>query len=161
MAVEVRPAKPSDADTLAQVGLEAWLKGIGPHVPSSVREQVKHENPFIPFIASMGAAIVVAVVDGQIAGLGACEHKDDLISDVWVAPSFEGRGAGSALVRALEAEIRGRGYRRARLEVLTENARASGLYAHMGYRPEWRAVRHDTILKLDLDKIGMSKLLSA
>jgi ribosomal-protein-alanine N-acetyltransferase len=160
MAVEVRPAKPSDIDTLAQVGLEAWLKGIGPHVPNRVREQVQHENPFTPFITSMGAAIVVAVVDGQIAGLGACEHQDDLISDVWVGPSFEGRGAGSALVRILEAEIKGRGYRKARLEVLTDNARAASLYSHMGYQVEWRAVKHDTILKLDLDKTGMSKLLS-
>jgi ribosomal-protein-alanine N-acetyltransferase len=159
MSVNVRPAQICEIGELAQIGLAAWLKGIGAHVPGAVRKRIERDNPFLPFLQEMGPAILVAVVEGKAAGLGACEHKDDLISDVWVSPDFEGRGAGSALVGALERQIASRGYSRARLEVLTGNDRAAALYRHLGYEVQWQAVKYDPILKLDLHKTGMARQL--
>ena len=159
MSVNIRPAQIGEIQELAQTGLAAWLKGIGTHVPDSVRKRIEQDNPFLPFLREMGSAILVAVVEGKAAGLGACEHKDDLISDIWVSPDFEGRGAGSALVRALEREITSRGYSQARLEVMTENHRAAALYRHLGYEVQWQAVKYDPILKMDLHKTGMAKQL--
>lgn len=159
MAMKIRPAHPSEPRELARIGLDAWLKGIGTHVSDSVHRRIQKENPFLPFLEEMGSAILVAEIDGKLAGLGACEDKNDLITDVWVSPAYEGRGAGSALIRALEGEIGGRGYAEARLEVLTENKRAAALYGYLGYEVRWQAVKYDAILKLDLHKTGMAKTL--
>ncbi|MBM6594572.1 GNAT family N-acetyltransferase [Microvirga pudoricolor] len=159
MVVDIRPALPDDAADLARIGLAAWLKGIGPHVPDAVRGRMVRDNPFVPFIREMGPGILVATVNGHVAGLAACEHSDDLISDLWVSPDHEGRGAGSALVRALEREIAARGHAEARLEVLAANSRAASLYERLGYQRLWQAVRYDAILAMDLDKIGLGKPL--
>ena len=39
------------------------------------------------------------------------------------------------------------------------NTRALGLYRHLGYQEDWREARFDPILKVELEKIGLSKKL--
>ncbi|WP_323687964.1 GNAT family N-acetyltransferase [Rhizobium sp. AN69] len=53
------------------------------------------------------------------------------MSDIWVAPEFEGRGAGSLLIRALERQIADRGFAEAFIDVTAANGRALGLYRHL------------------------------
>ena len=153
--IEIRSATEADAVALAEIGLAAWRKGIMPLVPESVVARITAENPFRPFLKEMGARILVALDDGRPAGLGACEHGDDYISDIWVSPDFEGRGVGSALLHALEQQIAGRGYAQARLHVAAANARAFGLYRHRGYREIWRGTMHDAILDIPLEKVEL------
>jgi [ribosomal protein S18]-alanine N-acetyltransferase len=155
----IRPALPDEANVLARIGLAAWRKGIEPLVPEHVSLKIERSNPFLPFLQELGSRALVAEIDGEPAGLGACEHADDTISDVWIAPAFEGRGAGSALIRALEAEIAGRGYAAVQIQVAALNARAFQLYQHLGYRRLWRKVLFDPILEIELEKIGLSKPL--
>lgn len=155
----VRSALPHEADALAQIGLAAWQKGIAPLVPANVAVSIGQTNPFLPFVRELGSRILVAETDGEPAGLGACEDGDDVISDIWVAPACEGRGAGSALIRALESQIARRGYRQARIQVAAQNERALQLYQRLGYRVLWRKIAFDPILKIDLEKIGLSKVL--
>ncbi|WP_026617972.1 GNAT family N-acetyltransferase [Ensifer aridi] len=157
----VRSALPDEADALAQIGLAAWRKGIKPLVPVHVAVKIGQSNPFLPFVQELSSRVLVAEIDGEPAGLGACEHADDTISDVWVAPAFEGRGAASALIRALESQIADRGYTEARIHVAAANERALRLYQHLGYRMLWRKVAFDPILETDLEKIGLSKALLA
>ena len=104
--------------------------------------------------------ILVATDGGKPAGLGACEHADDTISDIWVSPAFEGRGIGSALLAALEQEIAGRGHGQARIAVAAANERAFRLYRHRGYREIWRGTRHDPILATPLEKVELAKDLA-
>lgn len=155
----VRAALPQEADVLAQIGLAAWRKGIKPLVPAHVSAATEQKNPFLPFVREPGPRILVAEVDGEPAGLGAREHDDDVISDIWVAPAFERRGAGSALIKALEAQIAERGYGQAAIQVAARNERALQLYRHLGYRVLWRKVAFDPILQTELEKIGLSKAL--
>ncbi len=155
----VRSALPHEADVLAQIGLAAWRKGIRPLVSAHVAEATEQTNPFLPFVRELGPRILVAEVGGAPAGLGASENEDDVISDIWVAPAFEGRGAGSALIKALEAQIAERGYRQAAIQVAARNERALQLYQHLGYRVLWRKVAFDPILQTELEKIGLSKAL--
>jgi [ribosomal protein S18]-alanine N-acetyltransferase len=155
----VRSAIPDEADALAQIGLAAWRKGIEPLVPVHVAVKVGQSNPFLPFVQELSSRVLVAEIDGEPAGLGACEHADDTISDIWVAPAFEGRGAASALVKALETQIADRGYTEARIHVAAANERALRLYQHLGYRVLWKKVVFDPILETDLEKIGLSKAL--
>lgn len=155
----VRSARPHETDALAQIGLAAWQKGIAPLVSVNVAAAIEQTNPFLPFVRELGSRILVAETDGEPAGLGACEHGDDVISDIWVDPAFEGRGAGSALMKALESQIAHRGYRQARIQVAAQNARALQLYQHLGYQVRWRKVAFDPILRIDLEKVGLSKAL--
>ncbi|TCN33036.1 GNAT family N-acetyltransferase [Sinorhizobium americanum] len=158
--IVVRPALADEVEVLARLGLSAWRKGIKPLIPAEVATAVEQDNPFVPFLRDMRSSILVAEVEGQAAGIGACEHGDDTISDIWVAPAFEGRGAGSALVRALERQIFERGYDEARIEVAAANRRALELYQRLGYRQLWRKVAFDAVLRTNLEKIGLARRLS-
>ncbi|MCA1404792.1 GNAT family N-acetyltransferase [Ensifer sp. IC3342] len=155
----IRAAMPHELEALAQIGLSAWRKGIKPLVPVHVAVKIELSNPFLPFLQELGSRVMVAEIDGELAGLGACEHADDTISDIWVAPALEGRGAGSALIGALETQIADRGYTDARIHVAAANERALQLYQHLGYRVLWRKVAFDPILETDLEKIHLSKTL--
>jgi ribosomal-protein-alanine N-acetyltransferase len=129
-------------------------------VPPEVALRLGADNPFLPFLQAQGPRVLVAELDGEAAGLGACEGGDDTISDVWVAPAFEGRGAGTALIRALEGEIALRGFAVAKIEAAAANTRALGLYRHLGYRDAWRDSYLDPILQVELEKIGLTKPLT-
>lgn len=159
--VAIRAATASEVENLARIALAAWCRGLKPHVPDVVATKIERENPFLPFLRQMGSQILVAVVEGHAAGIGASEHADDCISDIWVSPSFEGRGAGSSLVRALECEISTRGYSRARIDVAAANERALRLYERLGYKQAWRKIAYDPVLEMSLDKIGLIKDLQA
>ena len=155
--IGIRAATHSDLEALAEIGLAAWQRGIQPLVPQSVAARVTAENPFLPFLKAMGSRILVATDGGKPAGLGACEHSDDTISDIWVSPVFEGRGIGSALLAALEQEIAGRGHGQARIAVAAANERAFRLYRHRGYRETWRGTRHDPILATPLERWSLPR----
>ncbi|MBB4189821.1 GNAT family N-acetyltransferase [Sinorhizobium terangae] len=155
----IRSAMPHEMEALAQIGLSAWCKGIKPLVPAPVAVKIERSNPFLSFLRELGSRVLIAEIDGELAGLGACEHEDDTISDIWVSPAFEGRGAGSALIAALEAQIAERGHTEARIHVAAANERALRLYQNLGYRQLWRKLDFDPILETDLEKIGLSKSL--
>jgi len=155
----IRSARSNETELLARIGLEAWLGGIAPLVPDAVHRDVLRDNPFLPFLKTLGPAVLVGEIGDEPAGIGACEKADNTISDIWVAPAFGGRGVGSALIRALEREILGRGHTIARIQVAALNARAFSLYRHLGYLEDWRQVCFDPILKVELEKVGLSKRL--
>lgn len=155
--VEITQATGEEEEKLAEIGLAAWRKGIKPLVSKDVAARIESDNPFLPFLRDMKSRLLVAVVEGEAAGIGGCEKEDDYISDIWVDPAFEGRGVGSALLQALEREIAGRGYRRARIHVAAANERALRLYQHRGYRQIWRKTAYDPILEIALEKIELAK----
>ncbi|MDP2084874.1 MAG: GNAT family N-acetyltransferase [Gemmobacter sp.] len=58
-----------------------------------------------------------------------------LVDGLAVAEGWRGRGLGSALIEALAAEARARGYARLRLDVADQNDRARALYERLGFDP--------------------------
>lgn len=56
-----------------------------------------------------------------------------LIDGLAVAPDWRSRGLGTALIEALAAEARARGYARLRLDVADQNPRARALYERLGF----------------------------
>lgn len=158
---EIRPLSQPDIEPLSLIGLKAWQSGIKPLVPEHIHGRMLATNPFAPFLEKLGKEVLVAEVERNLIGFAACEHADNHISDLWVDPAFEGRGIGSALLHALEARILDKGYNRVTIQVAAGNARALGLYQHLGYRVDWRETRLDPILETRLEKIGLSKTLFA
>ena len=65
----------------------------------------------------------------------------------------------SALVRALEREIAGRGFHEVLIQAAAANHRAHGLYGHLGYCEIWRKTAFDPVLETELEKIGLRKPL--
>ena len=63
-------------------------------------------------------------------------EKKGYISDVVVAPQFEGQGVGRTLMAAAEDWTREKGYRLLSLFVFAENERARRSYEKAGFQPE-------------------------
>jgi ribosomal protein S18 acetylase RimI-like enzyme len=59
-----------------------------------------------------------------------------LLDGICVAKSQRGRGIGSALMRAIDAEAVARGYAHVRLDVIDSNWRAKALYERLGFAVE-------------------------
>lgn len=74
--------------------------------------------------------VLVAEEDGALVGLGMLDAAAAIVSAVYVAPDHAGRGVGTAILAALEAEADRRG-----LDAVTAYAtlNAQGFYARHGY----------------------------
>ena len=64
---------------------------------------------------------------------GDTDNARFLIDGLAVDPDWRGQGIGSALLEALAAEARARGYSRLRLDVADQNPRARALYERLGF----------------------------
>ena len=71
------------------------------------------------------------------------ENERFLMDGLFVAKEARGQGVGTALLDAIAAEAKRRGYRQIRLDVVDTNARAKSLYLQEGFR------------ELKTDKIGL------
>lgn len=61
------------------------------------------------------------------------ENERFLMDGLYVAPEARGQGVGTALLDAIAAEARRRGYKQVRLDVIDTNPRAKALYLHEGF----------------------------
>ncbi len=158
MIFRIRPATVADAAEAGRAGYAAWLKGIAPNISEEARARIS-EQTFVSFIRDLPEQIFVAEGEGLAAGIGATEKGGNHISDIWVAPEHEGKGIGSALVRALEERIAARGYDVASISALSANARALSLYRHLGYRLVRSGVEYDPSLDCDTETCFLEKVL--
>lgn len=62
------------------------------------------------------------------------ENDRFLMDGIFVAEEARGQGVGTALLKAVYAEARVRGYHQVRLDVIDTNPRARALYLHEGFR---------------------------
>ncbi len=81
---------------------------------------------------------VAATLNDQMIGMasGVSTSQDDVVKlmSMWVSPAARGRGVGDALVREIERWARSIGARIMRLNVTDDNAGASALYLHHGFK---------------------------
>jgi len=134
--IETRPATPADEDALAALDLATWNWQTSPAPkpePGSVwtffDERTAPES------------VIVAVVDGEVAGyvklghptpLAASEHVL-MVRGIAVSPDRQRGGVGRALIDAAAAEALARGARRLTLHVLAPNTAARRLYDSAGF----------------------------
>jgi len=147
MHVDVRFIDATTADELAEVRALfgelaqldlAHMRRLGLNERDSW-ELVFHsgEEPLPGDYAPPGGRLVIAQVDGSVAGCGAIRcFSDDAceMKRVFVRDAFRGEGIGRAIATSLVATATAAGYRRMWLDTTTYLTAAIALYESLGFR---------------------------
>jgi GNAT superfamily N-acetyltransferase len=143
--LRVRPA--TSADLAAVLALVPRLVAFGPPPWRDADEMTAADVDVISHAfgaAAEDATIYVAELDSRLAGFMHVHWSMDYyrrrrhahVSDLVVAPAFEGRGVASHLIAQAELWAREHGYDWLTIAVFEENHRAAGLYEHLGFQRE-------------------------
>jgi len=122
----VRPAAAAHLDALVALEQQAFST-----------DRISRRS-FAAFLASPRDAVIVAEVDGRLAGYALLLFRQGTavarLYSIAVAPHAGGRRIGATLLQAAEQAALERGASRLRLEVHEANAAAIALYRKAGYR---------------------------
>jgi RimJ/RimL family protein N-acetyltransferase len=141
--VIVRPARPTDAEGLTQLGNAVGSEPEGWLVTTNGWREVADERRYLRAIRRYpNAAVFVAEDEGAIVGRlsvardqhPASKHVADL--GLMVAASHRRRGIGTALLDAAVVWARGSGVRKLELHVFPWNRAAISLYERYGFVKE-------------------------
>jgi GNAT superfamily N-acetyltransferase len=134
MTVTVRAATGDDVAAIRAVGHATWpatYAFAGEEFVARGLATWWSEEAVRRSLAS--TATLVATADGEVVGIGNLDpHRDPpTIWKLYVLPTAQGAGAGSALIRGL---LDLAGGARVTLEYVDGNERAAAFYAHHGFR---------------------------
>ena len=95
MPVTIRPARTDEYDEIARLWMASWestgLGGAGDASFAELRARVPRE-------VEAGWRLFAAELDGDLAAMLAVRPADNHLDLVFVAPAFQGRGVGKALL---------------------------------------------------------------
>jgi len=157
--MQIRPARPEDAETIAAIVVEADA-GFGECAPPGWHAQgfdAELEHARHAF-AAPDRWIAVAVVDDEVVGYVTLTSASQTrmrsdepglahVGRLFVRPDHWGSGVATALLAHAVAEAAARGYRQMRLFTPSVHARARRFYEREG----WRAVAERWDSKLGLN----------
>ncbi len=134
--VSLRPARPSDADSIAKVIYDAFNGIAAEHGQVSdfdspptdrTRQRLKHLDQFNDYC-------VVAETENQIVGVNFIDCHGDIgaIGVLAVLPSFQGQRIGKRLMESAIEHGRNAGYNSQRLLQAAYNSKSMGLYLSLG-----------------------------
>jgi GNAT superfamily N-acetyltransferase len=129
----IRPARPDEAETLLRVQRDACLVALA-HIFPPERYAFPNEDVLAAWreaLADDGAQVYVAEVDGEVVGCVSLAHG--FLSTLYVIPSEQGTGIGTALHDLALERLRAHGHRVARLWTLEENWDARRYYEKRGW----------------------------
>ena len=128
--VTIRLLGPGDAAVLDKVLPDVFDYDVQPQLARQFLDDPRHH-------------IAVALADGMVVGMATAvnyihpDKTDQLwINEVGVDPSFQNRGIGKALLRALFEEGKRRGYTEAWVGTEQDNAAARKMYRGVGGREQ-------------------------
>ena len=131
--VTLRPARPQDADDVAEIWYLGWQDGHLGLVPEELVD-IRTEASFRERAASRIADTTVASVDGAVGGF--VMVVDDEVEQVYVSARHRGTGVAGLLMAEAERQVRANGHSKAWLAVVEGNARARSFYERSGWRDE-------------------------
>jgi len=154
----IRNAREDEADILAEIGFRSWEKAMI-SIGEVTDMQESARAAFLNFTRSSWLTITVVEQFGSLAGWAAREKLDELITDFWIDPHYQGQGLGRALLAEIEAEIVHQGFDTARVETHARNNEAVGFFEKNGYSINWLSVAYSPKIDRDVQSVGMSKQL--
>src|SRR3954471_21774627 len=140
LVIDVRPARPSDAASLADVYATAWREAYSGIIPAlTLEKMIVRRSAGWWRDAVKRRAILVLEVGGTIAGyasfapaVGRTRSGAAKIQELYLKPEYQGIGLGQRLFSAALKRIKGRGYGRVLVRALADNDRANGFYVRYG-----------------------------
>ncbi len=105
------------------LGVAGFKTFEGALVGGTFRDLAKHYG----WIGATWRAVFLSLLERDT------ENKRFLMDGIFVGADARGQGVGSALLRAIIAEGRRRGFAEVRLDVIDTNPRARALYERMGF----------------------------
>lgn len=156
--ITIRFAHSDDAAALAEIGMRAWEQAVtGVADLNSLRDNAR--TAFLQFIAENWVTVAVAEVGGRIAGWAAREKLDEELTDLWVDPAMQRQGVGSALLAAIEDEMRRSGLEIANLQTHARNAAALAFFCKHDYAVNWLSVAYSGKLDRNVESVGLRRQL--
>ena len=128
--MELRPARPDDMATVADIWHRAWHVAHPGHVPEGLT-QARTLAAFGERTPSRVADTTVAEVDGELVGFTMV--AGDEVEQVFVDPDRHGTGVAGPLLAAAERRVADAGHGVAWLAVVVGNARARRFYEKHGW----------------------------
>jgi ribosomal protein S18 acetylase RimI-like enzyme len=130
LGIELRPARPEDAPSVAEIWHLGWLDGHLTNVPDELLA-ARSEESFHTRAAQRVRDTTVAVIRNEVAGF--IMVVGDEVEQVYVASRHRGAGVADALIAEAERQVRQAGHRSAWLAVVAGNARARRFYERCGW----------------------------
>jgi ribosomal protein S18 acetylase RimI-like enzyme len=135
MCAALRPGRPADVPTIAQLVHDAYAH----YIPRMGQPPGPMLDDYAARVAE-GAAWVLEA-DGAIVGLVVLLEAGDhvLLDNIAVAPARQGQGIGRRLIAFAEAETRRRGHAEIRLYTHVTMVENQALYRRLGFEETHRA----------------------
>lgn len=124
----LRRARPEDAAAVADIHLRSRRDGL-PYLPQVHTDAETHQ--WVAAVLLPQQEVWVAEVDGAVAGFAALH--EGWLEHLYIAPDYQGRGLGSALLDL--AMVRNPGG--LQLYTFQRNARARRFYEARGFVADW------------------------
>jgi ribosomal protein S18 acetylase RimI-like enzyme len=147
MSVSIRPALPADREKV--LALVPRLRSFGDpplQRPREALDGAEHRTLERALASQRPESVLLVACEpaDDVLGVALAEEQSDYftgerhghLSIIAVADAAQGRGAGRALIRAVEQWSADRGHRYLSLNVFSNNVRAIGFYESMGYVPD-------------------------
>ena len=154
MTIRIRPYEPGDRDfILSLVGrfsgfeLPAWRRAedVDRTNRTSLAEALEEPDPGSAFLLAEEENIPAGFIHLQAQSDYFSGEAHGYISDVAVAPDFEGRGVGRLLLDTAEDWARSKGYSLLTLYVFAGNTHARRVYERFGFQEE--VIKYGKILR--------------
>lgn len=158
--ITIRQAREEEASALAVIGLRAWEDATRTIETNDDMRENAHAA-FAHFTAHAWRSVTIADAGGVLAGWGAREGGDDMITDFWIDPLCQRRGIGARLLSEIERQIIAAGFSCAHLESHTGNEKALSFFAKNGYSVSWLSMKYARRLDREVQTIGLRKQLTS
>ncbi len=134
--IKIRPARRSELHAVTRLWMESWdstgLPGGTGYRVDLLRERLDRD-------LAAGLQLFVATLAGRIVGMLAIRPKDRHLDQLFVAPSFQRRGIGKALLAFARTQMPAEIW----LRTAVDNVRAVRWYEREGFRKEREELRPD------------------
>lgn len=142
--VEIREARPDDAEACAAVHVASWQAAYRGMVPDDDLDALRPERRLAGWQDWLGrdrprGAVLLAVEDGEVVGFGSFVPHPELsggwalVPQLYLGPAAIGRGIGAALMAAGPDRLRADGFTRVELWVHPDSDRARRFYERGGW----------------------------
>lgn len=131
MSVVVRKATATDAPALEAVMHASFLASYGEMMPPTYVEGVLENNVISRLAYKRWDECFLAEDEGAPAGV--MQLQGNYIAELWVHPEHQGKGAGTALIKAAETQAVSEGHGHLTLCVYGCNTNAREFYRNRGF----------------------------